>query len=290
MKNLTFDQKFSVDYLLKCIRMEHSYLLVISFALLGGLVSTAGGLVVIANKRLAAMMARAATPFAAGALLGAAFFDLLPESLEHGAELSALRWAVVGLLGFFLLEQYLDWFHHHHEHDDRRHQPAVPLIVIGDTLHNLIDGIVIGSAFLISPSVGMVTTLAVAAHEIPQEIGDFSLLLKLGLNRRRVMWINSLSALATLVGALAVYALGSAQNFPLSSVLGVSAGMFIYIAASDLIPTIHAKTKGKFAHLDALLLIFGLLIVGILTDLAHQRIEPDLEANSEHHEQSYLTQ
>lgn len=249
------------------------YVLIFSVTLLSGLLSMAAALMLFANRRVARHVARLATPFAAGTLLGAAFFDLLPEALERGGEFAALRFAVLGILGFFLLEQYLDWFHHHHEHSESGRRATAPLIIIGDTLHNLIDGVVVGTAFLISPSTGIVTALAVAAHEIPQEVGDFGLLIKLGVERRRVVVVNILSMLATVVGALATFAMGTRLVLPMEALLGLAAGMFIYIAASDLIPTIHAKSRGRIAHIETALLISGVLLIGLITELAHERLD-----------------
>lgn len=252
------------------------YLDVVFWALIGSLFSIAGGLVLIFNKRLANSFGHYAAPFAAGALLGAAFFDLLPEAIEVNAEGAAFRWTVAGIVGFFLLEHYLHWFHHHHDHDDemnkKRTKPTVALIIVGDTLHNAIDGIAIGAAFIISPATGIVTAIAVAAHEIPQEIGDFGILLKSGMDRMRVLAWNVFSALATVVTAVITFFLGSNASLPTGAILGLSAGFFIYIATSDLIPTIHEEAKGKFAKLPALLIILGILVVAVVTNIAHDQL------------------
>lgn len=240
-----------------------------------------GGAILLANKSTANKLAQISAPFAAGALLGAAFFDLLPEAVEINAEGAAFRWAVVGILLFFLLEHYLHWFHHHHEHVDKIKRPKASLIIIGDTIHNAIDGVVIGAAFAISLPVGIVTTIAVAAHEIPQEIGDFGILLKSGLTRMRVLIINFASALITLVAALYTFHLGSNEALPLGAILALSAGLFIYIAASDLIPIIHEEAKGRLGKFSALLLILGVLVVGVATDQAHEKLPEESHDHSE---------
>jgi zinc and cadmium transporter len=256
------------------------YLDVAFWALVGGLFSIIGGTLLLVNKRVANKIGTVLTPFAAGALLGAAFFDLLPEAVEINAEGAAFRWAVVGILTFFLLEHYLHWFHHHHEHKSKEFKkPTPPLIIIGDTLHNAIDGVAIGAAFVISPATGIVTAIAVAAHEIPQEIGDFSILLKSGMRRLRVLMWNAVSALATLVAALYTFYLGSNESLPLGAILGLSAGLFIYIASSDLIPTIHEEAKGRFSRFAAVLLILGVLVVGTVTDIAHERIHETTQSD-----------
>ncbi len=226
----------------------------------------------ISKKSSAKLLAKYATPFAAGALLAAAFFDLLPESIEQLAEGAAPNWVLAGILLFFLLEHFLRWFHHHHEHA-KEDTTQAPLIIVGDSIHNLLDGIAIGAAFLISVPTGIVTAIAVAAHEIPQEIGDFGLLLKYGYSRKKVMLINIFSALMSTAGALVTFGLGSRIDLPLGELLGITAGLFIYIAASDLIPTIHESAKGKTNYLAAILLLTGVLTVGITTEVAHQYLE-----------------
>lgn len=250
------------------------YLDVTFWALVGGLFSISGGALLLINKKVAMSLSGLLLPFAAGALLGAAFFDLMPEGVELGNENSVFRWAAAGIIIFFLLEHYLHWFHHHHEHNgDKQTKPTAPLIIIGDTLHNAIDGVAIGAAFVISPATGIVTAIAVAAHEIPQEVGDFGILLKSGMRRLNVLLWNAISALATLVTALYTFHLGSNEDLPLGAILGLAAGFFIYIASSDLIPTIHEEAKGRFAKSAALLIILGLLVVAVVTDQAHDKLE-----------------
>lgn len=262
---------------------------VIFFSLIGGVVSLAGGMLLLSRRKTAESLARVAAPFAAGALLGAAFFDLLPEAIELSPDGQVVRWALAGIVLFFLLEHFLHWFHHHHEHPKKAKSPTTTLIITGDTIHNFIDGLAIGAAFLISPATGIVTTLAVAAHEIPQEIGDFGVLLKLGMERRKVLLVNFLSALATVFGAVLAFWAGSEYELPLAALLAATAGMFIYIAASDLIPTIHEEAKGRAARTAALLLILGVLSVGVLTQAAHEYVETDkhnLETCSQHDKQA----
>lgn len=248
---------------------------VIFFSLIGGVISLIGGLILLAGKRRADLLAKYATPFAAGALLAAAFLDLLKEGVHAGDAEQILVWTLIGILGFFLLESTLMWFHHHHEHktDGKRVDPTASLVIIGDTVHNFIDGVAIGAAFLISVPTGIVTTLAVAAHEIPQEIGDFGLLLNKGLSRRRVIMINALSALATTVAAVLIFQLGSDNHSLLVALIGITAGFFIYIAASDIIPTIHETKDRHSLNIKSLLLVMGVLVVGLTTTIAHNYID-----------------
>lgn len=253
---------------------------VIFFSLVGGAFSLIGGLLLLRNKSTADGLAKYATPFAAGVLLAAAFADLLPESL-HGLEpRNAMLAALGGLLAFFLLERYLRFFHHHHEHSGSR--ASSPLIIIGDTLHNAIDGVAIGAAFLISPSTGIIAAVAVAAHEIPQEIGDFGLLLKNGMSRKKVVLVNILSALATTVTAVVTYALGDGESSLVSYLLAITAGFFIYIAASDIIPEIHEKLKKGKRDIRPWLLLLGAGLMLIVSPFAHDYID----AGHDHDEHS----
>lgn len=245
-------------------------LLVIIFSLIGGLFSLIGGLVLLRKKSSAALLAKYATPFAAGALLAAVFLDLLPEGVAEAEPSGVLTATLVGFLLFFFLERFLRWFHHHHDHEaDAKDQSSKSLIIVGDTLHNALDGVAIAAAFLVSVPAGIVTTIAVAAHEIPQEIGDFGLLLSKGMKRKKVLLVNVLSALATTVMAVATYALGSADVLPIGVLLGVSAGFLLYIAASDVIPSIHESVEDhKIFDIRPILLLVGVVTVAVFIQVA----------------------
>jgi zinc and cadmium transporter len=263
--------------------------IVIFFSLIGGVFSLAGGFLLLANKNHASSLAQYATSFAAGALLAAAFFDLLKEADHEGDIQVALTATLGGILGFFLLERFLRWFHHHHEHEKEvKSDPSIPLIIIGDTVHNFIDGIAIAAAFLVDIPTGIIVTLAVAAHEIPQEIGDFGLLLHKGMSRKNVILVNISSAFATTIAAVIFYLLGTEVALPLDIILGFVAGFFIYIAVSDIIPDIHRAESERLAGPQTALLILGVVIVGIVTTNLHGVIEASSEdhshlESSEHH-------
>lgn len=236
--------------------------------------SLVGGLYLLYGKWGTAKLLRIAVPFAAGALLAAAFLDVLPEALEAGEVKTVLMAALGGFLFFFVLERSLSWFHHHHaEGESHSHSRRnVWLIITGDTLHNLIDGLAIGAAFLISPATGVVTTIAIAAHEIPQELGDFGLMLAKGMRKSRVLLVNILSALVTVLGASLVYGYGGELPIPEWALLAVAAGFFLYIAASDIIPTIHAEPRKRIANLQTAVLIVGVIFVGVTSQIAHSFI------------------
>lgn len=249
---------------------------IIIFSLLGGVFSLLGGVILLSKQKWADRLAAYATPFAAGALLAAVFLDLLHEGIEKAVPYTVLLSALIGMIIFFFAERFLRWFHHHHSEGEKHADATAGLVIAGDTLHNALDGVAIAASFLVSVPTGVITTIAVAAHEIPQEIGDFGLLLKKGLSRKTVLLVNVLSALATLVFALITFWLGSETDLPLGVLLGISAGFLLYIAASDVIPSIHDETpKNKLFDVRPLLLVLGAVLVGLTINFAHAYIEPE---------------
>lgn len=250
-----------------------NYGLIIFYSLVGGVFSLVGGILMLSRKRLAQTLADYATPFAAGALLAAVFMDLLKDGLEEASVSTVMMSCMVGVIVFFYAERFLHWFHHHHQHDGKKSDPTIALIVAGDTIHNAMDGVAIAAAFLVSVPTGIVTTLAVSAHEIPQEVGDFGLLLARGMSRTKVLLVNVGSALATTVMAIITFALGSANSLPVGALLGVSAGFLLYIALSDIIPTIHEKTPSKkLFDLQPFLLLVGVVVVSVAISLSHRYV------------------
>jgi len=248
------------------------YGIVLFYSLIGGVFSLIGGVLLLSRQGIANKLAKYATPFAAGALLAAVFMDLLKDGLEQSTPDTVLLAAMVGMIAFFLAERFLHWFHHHHQHEGK--DPTTSLIVIGDTVHNALDGVAIAAAFLVSVPTGIVTTIAVAAHEIPQEIGDFGLLLSKGMSRMKVLLVNVFSALATVAFALLTYALGSQEHLPLGALIGLSAGFLLYIAASDIIPEIHERSqKDRLFDWQPLLLVLGAVVVTVSINLAHSYID-----------------
>lgn len=246
-----------------------TYIHIIFFSLIGGVFSLLGGALLLSKAAVARKLAQYATPFAAGALLAAVFLDLLLEALAVASAEAVLVSTLIGILLFFLAERFLRWFHHHHEHRDKRLDPTVGLIVVGDTVHNALDGVAIAAAFLINIPAGLVTTVAVAAHEIPQEIGDFGLLLAKGMKKRAVLLVNIFSALSTTVAATITFALGSEDKLPLGALLGLVSGFLLYIATSDIIPTIHEATPTRrLFSWQPIMLVLGVVVVWIAVRLA----------------------
>lgn len=252
-------------------------------SLVGGLFSLIGGLILLANKKHA-KLAEYATAFAAGALLASALLDMFPEAVEGSGDVSLTAgFVLIGIVVFFLMEVFLNWFHRHGEHNkhggSKSTDPVVPMVVVGDTVHNFIDGVAIAAGFLMSPASGVVVTLAVAAHEIPQEVGDFGLLLHKGVRRSRVLLINILSSLATVVAAVAFYLIGDGLEVSFAPALGIVAGFFIYIAASDIIPSIHSDKSHASKIKKALLVVVGILTVWAAITTLHGFIHDESSHN-----------
>ena len=254
---------------------------VLIFSLLGGVVSLLAAVILVNNRKTAEALATYATPFAAGVLLAASFTDLLPEALNDsaGEPRAVLIWALVGILAFFMLERYLRFFHHHHEHGKEKANNS--LVIIGDTLHNALDGIAIGAAFLIDTPTGVVATMAVALHEIPQEIGDFGILLKNGMDKSKVILFNVLSALATTATALITFNLGDSDAFPIPVLLALTAGFFIYIATSDIIPGIHETMQKGKRDVRPWLLLLGSAFILLISPIAHDYIDAGHESEEQ---------
>lgn len=238
---------------------------ILFFTLVGSVFSLIGGIVLLFKQRFALKVSHLLFSFAAGTLLGTAFLDLLPEASKESKEMNIFLWALVGILFFFLVERFINWFHHHHEHPAKNAKPVVPLIILGDSIHNFIDGVVIAASFLVNIPLGIVTALAVAAHEIPQEIGDFAILLRKGVKRKNVLIFNLFSSLSALLGAIITFFLADLVNGILPIVISLTAGFFIYIAASDLIPEIHEEGKGGFAFVESVILVLGVLAIFLFT-------------------------
>lgn len=252
------------------VQYKHMTLLVmIAVIIAGSLLSFIGGVLLLQAKKWRERAVMLTLPFGAGALLAAAFFDLMPEAFKLGETRQLLAWVLAGFTLFFVLERLASWFHHHHEHDEGDHPQTVwqrRMIVIGDLLHNAIDGLAIAAAFLVSVPTGIITTLAVSAHEIPKELGTFALLMSRGWGDRKVLLVNLMTIVATIVTAVLVYFLGSDATLPTGPLLAMTAGFFIYVAASDIIPDIHEQPR-RIGTIQAGMLVLGLVIVGTLVTL-----------------------
>jgi len=253
---------------------------ILVFSLLGGALSVlAAAVFLLLPQPLRDRLLPHAVSFAIGALLGAALLGLLPHALEgHGVDAHGITGAVLlGLFGFFLLEKLVLWRHCHHEHcevhtpeDNPPHKPAAgTLILIGDGLHNFIDGVLIGAAFLTDIHLGVVTSLAVAAHEIPQEVGDFAVLLHSGFSTARAFVFNLISSFATVLGGLlAYYGLKDFEPI-LPYVLAVAASSFIYVAVADLIPGLHQRVEFSATVKQVVLIACGVGLIYVAHSTLH---------------------
>lgn len=204
--------------------------------------------------------------FATGSMLGAAFFDILPEAVELG-DGNVFTYVFFGIIIFFVVERYIHWRHCHIRECEKHYHPVTYLNLIGDALHNFIDGSLIAAGFLASVPLGIVTTFAIAAHEIPQEIGDFAILVNGGFSRSKALIFNFISSLAAVLGAITTFFFARDIEGLVPVILAVAGGGFIYIAMTDLIPEIHKETRKENIVIQSVALILGAAIIFILTNV-----------------------
>jgi len=226
------------------------------------LMSIMGIIFIGLNERLLSRITTILVGFASGTLLGGAFLHLLPEALSSNIDaLTVFLYTIAGIIVFFALEKFFYW-RHCHEKGCPTHT-FVYLNIIGDGIHNFIDGMVIAAAFLTSFDLGLSVTLAVISHEIPQEIGDFGILVYGGLNRKKALVFNFISAATAILGALITYLLAYLQTLEILLV-PFAAGGFIYIAATDLIPELHKKTSAGESLVQLVLILLGVGLMSFL--------------------------
>ena len=236
------------------------------------------GVLFLFGKGLGERMELRLVAFAAGVLLATAFLDLLPEALERaGGDTGVLGVVLIAMVAFYYVERVIHGRHTHsheeHESHLHHHESSRWLILIGDGIHNFIDGVAIAAAFIVSPELGIATTLAVAAHELPHEIADYGILIHSGLSRVRALGYNFLSALTAMAGAGAVFLFEEFVHTNLHIFIAAAAGLFIYIAAANLIPELHhQRVKGKFIY-GVPLLLGVLLIAWLIEVLPHEHAE-----------------
>jgi len=203
--------------------------------------------------------------FSVGGLLGGAFFHLVPEAIEINDEvLRVSTWLLVGVFTSYILEMVLKWRHCHIPTSDDHPHSFAYINLIGDGIHNMIDGIIIGGAYLTSMSLGVATTIAVCLHEIPQEIGDFGVLLYAGMTRRRALLLNLASALTAVMGVVVALTLSAYVENLVSLLLPFAAGNFIYIAGSDLVPELQDEKRLSSSLIQLALMVLGLALLYLL--------------------------
>lgn len=244
---------------------------ILLFSLLGSVFSMAGGVFLLWQEKLAKRFSLFLISFAAGVLLGVAFLDLLPESLEGFGDIVPVAWfALLAIVVFFTIERFLWWYHHHrleaeeHPSEQSMNRNQAYLLLSGDAIHNFVDGVVIAVAFLSDINLGIAVSIGVIAHELPQEIADFGVMLSAGIKKSRVFLLNLGAALFTVVGAMLAF---SAQSFVQGitpAILAFALGIFIYISLSDLIPEIHHRSEHEYDVLNFLFFIAGIGLIVIM--------------------------
>ncbi|MCL4199988.1 ZIP family metal transporter [Patescibacteria group bacterium] len=227
------------------------------------LLSLLGAVLMVVQRQKLNFMITYALAFSSGVMLGATFFDLLPEAVELLPE-NAFSWVLIGFVGFFALEKLIAWHHHiegRHTHEEK---PLAYLTLIGDGIHNFVDGAVIAGAYLVSVPLGITTTLAVIAHEIPHELSDFMVLIHGGLSYKKALMYNFASAATAIIGAILVLFVSEQFSLLEQYLVPLAAGNFLYIAASDLIPELLTSRKGVESVRQIVLLIAGLCVVPVV--------------------------
>ena len=232
--------------------------------------SLAGGLLSVGLAAAFALTVKAAwvpmlVSYAIGALLGAAFLEVIPHAFERVSPHTAALTILAGIFVFFILEKLVLWRHCHtedceaHDHHDGAHDQgrSGTLILVGDTVHNFIDGVLIAAAFLESTQLGVITAIAIVAHEIPQEVGDFLILLHSGYSKSKALVLNLISSLASLVGGVLGYFALQSISGAVPILLGIVAASMIYVAVADLIPGLHKRTELRATLSQAILIALG---------------------------------
>lgn len=242
-----------------------AYILI--FGLLMSCIALVGSVTLVLKESTLRKVILPLVAFSAGSLLGGALFHMLPASIEHiGNGIAVYVWLMIGFVLFFILEQFLHWHHCHRTPGEHKH-PLTYLILIADGIHNLIGGLSVGASFLIDIRLGIAAWIAAAAHEIPQELGDFGILIHGGWKKTHALLFNFLSALTFLLGGIIVYSLSSEINT--GFLIPFAAGNFLYIAAADLIPEIKRHESLRVNLIHFLSLVAGLVLLlglGLLFD------------------------
>jgi zinc and cadmium transporter len=244
---------------------------IIPATLLGALLSALlASALLLFPARTRTLLLPSLVSFAIGALLGAAFLDLLPEAIKAAApaQVQGVGLAIaLGVLGFFLLEKLAFWHHGHEghmDHDELRQHAAGTMILVGTGLHNLLDGVLLGATFLTSVHLGVVLAIAIIAHQIPQQVGDISVLLSAGLPRGRALMLSVLSGVTMVVGGLAAWALMGEVQAYMPYVLAIAAASLIYVAVADLIPGLHRHEGARLSMLTVVLIAAGIGLIWVI--------------------------
>jgi len=244
-------------------------IIILFFCMLGSLGSVGlAAVILLVPSKFADRIVPVLVAYATGTLLGAAFLGLIPEALNHLPAIRLMPVMLAGILAFFLLEKILLW-RHCHDGQCPLHETSGLLILFGDAFHNFVDGVIIAAAVPTSPELGITAAFAVIAHEIPQELGDFIILLQSGYSRGRALLLNALSGSTTLLGGLFAFLFLQKINTALPYVTAISAASFIYIALADLIPGHRRNVSPASTILQFLLMLIGIATIALFESHAH---------------------
>jgi zinc and cadmium transporter len=230
-------------------------------SLLGSLIALAGGVIFLYNQNLSKILQKHSVPFAAGVLITVALLVLIPESFEQIGDDSLLI-VLLSFFGVYLFENFFVHIHHH-EADGGIKKSQAALVIIGDTIHNFIDGIAIAASFFVNPGLGLITAFSTFLHEIPHEIGDFGILLKAGWKKNKILGVNAVSASFTILGAFTTYFIAQNSTF-VGTMLAVSAGVFLYLGAIDFLPNIGKGYEKKVVAIIPLTLGIAIMIATVM--------------------------
>lgn len=244
-----------------------NFIWAVSASIVVSLISFVGIISLLLKENLLNEILLLLISFSAGALIGGAFLHLIPEAVEKSGQNGVYLFVIVGFILFFILEKYLYWRHCHKGKCEIH--TFTYLNLVGDGVHNLIDGLIIGSSFVVSINFGIATSFAIIMHEIPQEIGDFGVLVYGGLNKNKALSYNFLSAITAVVGTIIGYALANTSDDFLKLLMPIAAGGFIYIASCDLIPELHKQSDIKKATLSMGVFILGVAFMYFAAAIHH---------------------
>lgn len=250
-----------------------TWIYAISSVVIVSLISLVGVVTLLLRENILHKILLFLVSFAAGALLGDAFLHLIPEASQNGFSITVSLYILLGIIIFFILEKFIQWRHCHHVHLQHEHHPGTKhrhihpvayINLVGDGFHNFLDGVIIGGSYLVSLPLGITTTLAVVLHEIPQEIGDFGIFLHSGMEKKKAILLNVLSAFIALLGTVIVLLIGTKVGQTSEILIPFTAGSFIYIATADLIPELQKETKPIHSFVQLLAFLFGISIMLLL--------------------------
>ncbi len=266
--------------------MEQAWIYTLGSVLLVSVISLIGIIALLFKKDFLQKILLFLVAFSAGALLGGALLHLIPEAIHEGGDVMQVTlYVLIGIVVFFILEKIVHWRHCHNVSCDDHPHHLGAMNLIGDAVHNFIDGAVIAGSFMASIPLGITTTIAVILHEIPQEIGDFGILLYAGYKPKKALFFNFVSALFAIAGAVATLLIGVHIAHFTEIIIPITAGGFIYIASADLMPELHKEVNIKKSIAQLLVIILGIgLMFGLASNHAHTHGEDHNHIEEHHHE------